>query len=46
MPILGGIQGQSGWPSEHPDQAAGVTVHCRGAGPDDLQRSLLIQAVV
>ena len=33
-PILGEVQGQVGWGSEHPDLAADV--HCRGFGLDDL----------
>jgi len=29
-------QVQSGWGSEQPDQAVGVSVHCRGVGPGGL----------
>ena len=29
-------QGQAGQGSEHPDQAVGVPVHCRGVGLDGL----------
>jgi len=31
-PISGDIQGQAGQGSEHPDLAAGVSIHCRGVG--------------
>ena len=29
-PVLGDIQGQAAWGSEHPDLTVGVPVHCRG----------------
>jgi len=35
-PIPGDIQGQAGWGSGHPDLPVGVSVQCRGVGPDDL----------
>jgi len=35
-PILGDIQGQVGQGSEQPNLAVDVSVHCRGAGPDDI----------
>ena len=35
-PIPGDIQGQAGWSCEQPALAAGVPVHCRRVGLDDL----------
>jgi len=35
-PIPGDTQGQAGWGSQQPDVAVGVSVHCRGVGPDGL----------
>jgi len=34
--VLGDIQGQAGWVSEQPDLAAGVPVHGRVVGPEEL----------
>ena len=34
--ILGDVQVQVGRGAEQPDQAVGVSVHCRGVGLDDL----------
>jgi len=35
-PFLGAIQGQAGWGYGQSDLAAGVPVHCRAVGLDDL----------
>jgi len=36
-PLLGRIQGQVGWSSEHPGLVEDVPAHGRGLEPDDLQ---------
>ena len=38
--ITGDIQGHVGWGSEQPGLIVDITIHCRGVGPDDLEKVL------